>query len=209
MNKRPVEPGIIIDIFNDALADLVSEVVDIDEERLMQKVSVPAAVVAVDPIDLTHNGVATATREWLAISYIDWVDEDGESDEVHIGTVEARSRIEEEADGFFAAYAIDQMRTLKPIGDWSGIETLDVFGVLAPTKVTEDTIETQTFDFPTPLKSTLRWDLLLQLAPHVGVVDKRYDYWMKQADVARQRLFGLAAQHIHSTVDDVPRKVHW
>lgn len=202
LGTRPIDPDVIARCFNVALRDLVQEVVDVDDERLAAEYTVPAAVVAADPVDLTDDGTGTGKREWLAIGYIDWRDASGEGFEVWLGTIEARNRIAADADGWVAGYLDDQLRRLRKVTGWSGVQTLAVYGVLVPPAATLANLRTQAYDYPTSLRTALRWELAVLLAPYAGVQDRHLlERWEARRMEARERLLGDAGGHVRSRVD--------
>lgn len=209
LEQKPVDPASIAAAFNAKLRELVHEVCDMDAERLIAEYTVPQAVVEASDteIDLTDpDGEEDSDpREWLAIEYIDWLDSDGEGDEVWVYPIEARNRISAEASsGVPTCYITDQLRTLKKVSGWDGVTALTIHGVLSPTEVTEDELETE-FDYPAALRAALQWELLLVFARHVGVKDNRLAYWEQRRANAYDRLMGDAAQHIGNRVEGIPR----
>lgn len=200
---RPVPGQVMASAFNAALRDLVLEVVDADSERLAERIPVPAAVVAQDPIDLTDDGTGTKKRAWLHIDYIDWLGADGEGREVWIVTQEARNRWDDTAEDEVVGFLEGQKRQLRKIGSWSGVSSLVVYGVLAPTKVKPETLGTP-YDYPPALEAALKWELLAQLAGLIGADRDRLAKWDLRRQEARERLFNDAETHVGSQIEEIP-----
>lgn len=199
----PVDPEVMARAFNDALYELVEEMLDADAESLQAPHPVPASVVAQDPIDLTDDGEGTGARDWLHIDYIDWTDPEGPVDEVALVPVEARNRAAEEYEGrFVVGYLTHQQRHLKKLGSWEGVFALEVHGTLAPAKVGPRSLNTE-FDYPRSIEGALKWDLVLWLAAHVGVADGRVARWEQRAAEARERVGLDATRPIGGRVESV------
>ena len=211
LRAEPPEPMVIASAFNAALADLISDVVDTDAERLAARYTVPSWVVSQDPVDLTLAGDQgnPTTREWLRILYVDWKDAAGEGDEVWITTIEARNRAAHDYDGVVVATASDQLRKLHKVSGWEGVHTLEVYGVLAPVPVTEETLDTEVYDYPSVLRSALTWELLVHLAMHQGIADGRIALWEQRRAEARERLAGNARGHLVNRIEDQPLTYEW
>lgn len=203
LHRQPPGPQDIALVFNDALLELLIDVLDMDEERLAARYVLPAAVVDADPVDLTDDGTGTGAREWLLISYIDWLDANGEGDEVVLVTLEARNRAKQEYHGAVVGHLSDQRRKLHKVTGWGSVKELEIYGVPAPTRVTPATIESTTFDFPSVLAAALRWELVLGLAPIVEIADGRIAMWDSRRSEARARL-EADAHSVASLVEDVP-----
>jgi len=211
LRTKPPRGDIVAAAFNEALLELVLDVIDIDEERLAGRYTVPSWVVSQDPVDLTLAGDQDnpTTREWLRILYVDWKDAAGEGDEVWITTIEARNRAAHDYDGVVVATASDQLRKLHKVSGWEGVHTLEVYGVLAPVPVTEETLDTEIYDYPSVLRSALTWELLVHLAMHQGIADGRIALWEQRRAEARERLAGNARGHLVNRIEDQPLTYEW
>lgn len=211
LRAEPPEPMVIASAFNAALADLISDVVDTDAERLAARYTVPSWVVSQNPVDLTLAGDQDnpTTREWLRILYVDWKDAAGEGDEVWITTIEARNRAAHDYDGVVVATASDQLRKLYKVSGWEGVHTLEVYGVLAPEEVTARTIDSAQFDYPRAVRDALRWELLLQLSAYAAPDGGTVQYWEAKRSEARSRLLDDVAGHMGSRIEDQPLYWEW
>lgn len=198
-------PESIADAFNIALIDLITEVVDMDPERLAGRYAVPSAVVQEEVIDLTDDGTGTGAREWLSIDYIDWLSASGDSDEVWIATIEARHRAADEYEGSVVGLLENQQRSLRKVCGWSGVDSLVVYGVVRPVEVTNGTLSTQQYDFPALIQNALAWELAVQLAADLpDVSPRRLAVWEERRQQARMRLEMDAAEHVGSRIDEIP-----
>lgn len=211
LRTKPPRGDIVAAAFNEALLELVLDVIDIDEERLAGRYTVPSWVVSQDPVDLTLAGDQDnpTTREWLRILYVDWKDAAGEGDEVWITTIEARNRAAHDYDGVVVATASDQLRKLYKVSGWEGVHTLEVYGVLAPEEVTARTIDSVQFDYPRAVRDALRWELLLQLSAYAAPDGGTVQYWEAKRSEARNRLLGDVAGHMESRIEDQPLYWEW
>lgn len=212
LRTKPPRGDIVAAAFNEALLELVLDVIDIDEERLAGRYTVPAWVVARDPIDLTLSGdeADPKPREWLRIAYVDWRDAAGEGDEVWITTIEARNRAAHDYDGAPAAVIEDQLRVLRPAGSWPKVDALEVYGVLAPESVSAQTFDSTRFDYPRIMQAALRWELLCALAsPSRGFGPDRIAYFEAKRREAADRLAADARNHASSRIEDQPLALDW
>lgn len=208
VQRSPPTPETIARFFTDILADLIADVMDMDEERLARSYTVPADVVDEDPIDLTDDGVGgSGTREWLRIIYIDWVGSDGTDGEVAVPTLEARHRARREYAGHVVGYLEDEQRLLRKVTGWDGVDTLKVHGVLVP--VAPDAADLDgvgsTYDFPRSIYSALRWELLLELGSlrSEDIRPEKIGYWENKRGEARQRLMMDAQDFALNRIDDI------
>lgn len=210
LRSDPPEAMVLASAFNAALYDLVSEVVDMDAERLAAEYVLPEHAFHDDFVDLTAAGTpeSPTTRDWLRILYIDWEGR-GEGDEVWITTLEARGRAAHEYPGRVVGYLSDQLRRLHKVSGWSGVDSLVVYGVVAPEKVTQATFDKIEFDYPRALESALRWEFLLQLAPYAGADAQTLGYWEAKRQEARERLLADVRGHIESRIEDQPLIQEW
>lgn len=210
LRSEPPDPMVVASAFNAALADLVSDVVDADPERLAAKYTLPDYALDSDPVDLTAAGTEAnpSSREWLRILYIDW-EADGRGDEVWITTLEARGRALHEYPGRVVGYLTDNLRKLHKVAGWDNVTGLTIYGVLAPEEVLPRTFEKKQFDYPRSMKDALRWDMLLQLAPYAGADAQTVGYWEAKRQEARDRLFADVHGHIESRIEDQPLIQEW
>jgi hypothetical protein len=208
LRKLKVEGDSVAAAFNAALLDLVLEVVDTDTERLAKKFAVEAAVVAAsaEAVDLTaavvNAVVTTAEREWLWIEYIDWLDAEGEGDEVWITTLEARNRARHDHQGHVVGFLDDQLRRLVKVDGWTDVVSLEVYGILRPAEVAPGALDTLQFDYPAVVENALAWEMVMQLAGDV-VSGSRLQVWEARREQARGRIAG-AGTGIGSRIEEVP-----
>lgn len=205
VQRNPPVQATVAQLFDEILAELISDVMDMEEERLLRAYTVPAAVVGDDPIDLTDDGGGTGTREWLRIAYIDWVDADGTDGEVYVATFEARHRALQEYSGQVVGYYEDQQRSLRKVSGWDTVETLSVHGIVTPAAANPVDLEDQQYDFPRALYAALRWEMLLELANTRGdeISGQRIAYWEAKRSEARDRLMMDAQDFALSRIDDI------
>ncbi len=190
--SRQVDPEVLARQFDAAFVDTLFDAYDADPEAFDEKVAIPSAVVAVDPVDLTDDGSGTGTLEWLFIDYIDPVDANGDmlDNEVFLGTLEARHRLEDlysEADQV-VAYFTDQRTKLEKVRGWDGVDLLIVHGILQPQRITRKQLSTVSFSYPSLLFQALPWKLLEFLADHIGATDARQSKWERRYEQAIGRL---------------------
>lgn len=211
LRARPASPDVVASTFNDALLDLVLDVIDADAERLAARHELPAWAVASDPVDLTAAGTEEApeTREWLHIAFLDWKSGGQVGGEVWLTTLEARHRGAHDYPGAVVGYLDDQLRRLHKVAGWQGVDGLVLYGVRAPVKVREETLDKVEHDYPRALESAIRWDLLVQLATHHGIGDGRIQYWEGKRIEARERLVADARGHAASRIEDIPISYGW
>lgn len=210
LRSEPPDPMVVASAFNAALADLVSDVVDADPERLAAAYVLPEHAFHDDFVDLTAAGTpeSPTTRDWLRILYIDWEGR-GEGDEVWITTLEARGRAPHEYPGRVVGYLTDNLRKLHKVAGWDNVTGLTIYGVLAPEEVLPSTFEKKQFDYPRSMKDALRWEMLLQLAPYAGADAQTVGYWEAKRQEARDRLFADVHGHIESRIEDQPLIQEW
>jgi len=205
---RAVDNATVARAFNQALKAVVFHVYDTDPERLAQTYTIEQQVVAQDPIDLTavveNDEIVSGRREWLHIYTIDWIGADGDGDEVWISEIASRHRAPVDYEGRIIAIAIDQQRKLRKVGDWSGVHTLEVYGVLAPQRVSERTLWGQNspeYDYPAVVEEAVICKLVTLLAQSVPGIDRtRRQEWEADLVDALERLEADAADHISSTI---------
>ncbi|HLT89948.1 MAG TPA: hypothetical protein VKZ85_03305 [Woeseiaceae bacterium] len=204
---RAIDSDVIARAFNQALKALVFEICDTEPERLTQTYTIEPEVVALDPVDLTaevvDGQVVSGRREWLLIYSIDWLGANGDGDEVWIPEFGSRHRAPVDYEGHIVALAIDQQRKLRKVGDWSGVHTLELHGILAPQRVTARTLGgagAPVFDYPAVLEEALICTLVMLLAPNVDVDRNRRQEWELDFQRAMDRLEADAASFIASTI---------
>lgn len=208
-----VDPEVLARALNASLRKVLRMVIDADPDRLAQAYAVPAEVVALDPVDLTalvvEEGVTTGQREWLHIEFIDALDSSGEVlEEVVVVPVAERNRASREYAYLNApvAVAVDQMRKLRKLGGWNGVDTLEIFGVLSPTRLTGATLDDTSieFDYPGFIEDAVAWELLTRIAMHIGVVGPRLLEFRAGLAEALQAAEDDAQDHYGNRVDTVP-----
>jgi hypothetical protein len=191
--REIVDPEVRARAFNDTLFALLEEIVEADPERLLDAYPVPAAVVgaSADSVDLTDDGTGPEAREWLHVEYIDYGDMVGPIEEVTLLAIEARHAAPE-YEGGVVGMLVNQYDTLQKLAGWEAVDSLTVWGVLAPPEVTRSTLGTLELRYPRVVRDALVWGLVLWMASHVGIKDARLQRWDQLNALARERL-GLAA----------------
>lgn len=212
LDNRPVEPAALVDAFNSCLRAIVAEAALLHDEFLVQEIAIPSEVVgdsSQDDVDLTFVDDDAPVREWIRISYIDFVDSAGESNEVWMVPVEARNRAGALYEDNVIAMLIDRGRTLRKLGGWDGVSSLLIYGVVVPDAVTRETQGTAEFDYPSTLLELLRWDLLVALAPFIGVDDRRMARWESKREQALVRMTAQASSITAGMIEEMPGAGVW
>lgn len=207
-----VDRDVMARAFNEALLEIVLEVIAHDPERLEAEYEIPSSVwTGQDDIDLTDDGVGgSGTREWFRIDYFDY-ETDGERDECVVVPIEKRHRAVQEyrTAGRPLAFPHDRMTKLRMIDGWDNVDSLWVWGILLPMKVTSQTLggdSAVTFDYPRIVEDTSKWRVLTYLAQFVGISDQRIERWENELGAAKARLINEAKEHFTqgARVEGVP-----
>lgn len=172
---RTLDAWLVARQFNRILQRTVRRVHTADPERLATEIVVPNTDVQDnnETIDLTSSD----TREWLFIYAIDWrASSTGEySDEVVLGTIEARHRLDTEFGTYNnpIGYLVDGMNTIRKVSGWSGVYDIRVYGTVVPEKVnpSDGTGFKRVYDYPQPLRDTLETELTLSLSVHLKLTE--------------------------------------
>ena len=177
-----LDPAMIARQMNNRLRSLVRKIVTQDPERLAEEVVIDNTdtTASATEVDLT----ASSTREWINICAMDWRSADGGdyADEVIVGTIESRQRIQSEMSylGSPMAYFFDRMRKLKKVAGWDGVYDLRAYGVLQPTEI-DPQHATENFtlvmDYPEPVFRALQTGFLMAVAAHLKPSEVELHLW--------------------------------
>lgn len=200
----------LVAAFNERLPEVVLEAAQQDPERLMASYTVPSAVVASDPIDLTDDGTGTGAREWFLIGYIDAYDSGGDLiDEVWIATIEARNRAKQDYQVYEApvGYLRNQLRDLVKLDSFDEVDTLTVFGILAPDSVAYEDMASTQYNYPSAIRQLLVWECVTTLAPLVeGITAAQVQTWENRRRQAWGRMIEDAGAAL-SRIEELPVQV--
>lgn len=208
-------PGIPVDVrvgaFNDALADVLDEIVEADPEMLLLPYPVETAVIEddEDTVDLTatvvDDVVTTGQRKWLHIEHIGWTTdaESDEDDEVWLLTAADRFG-SDEVEGEVTARLDGDFRTLRKLDGWDDIIGLVIHGVLEPTVLTEDTIESATYNYVRSVMNVVKWQMVMEFADFAGVSNAlRLGRWNAELQRAREKIGLVATRPVGNRVEQI------
>lgn len=208
-----LDPHMIARQINNRLRSLVRRVVSEDPERLAEEVVIDNTdtTASTTEVDLT----ASSTREWISIIGMDWRSADGDdyADEVVVGTIEARQRIETDMDYFGSpmAYFFDRMRKLKKVAGWDGVYDLRAYGVLQPTEIDpQDATNHFAFvmDYPEPMFRALQTGFLMAVAAHMKPSELELSLWANEHEEAMADVLEEAESFVGQglRIEDVPHQ---
>ena len=205
-----LDPWLIARQINDLGRFLTRLVIADDPERLAEEIIVSNADVIADPndIDLTSS----STVEWLQILAMDWRSSASGAyeDEVVLGTIEGRHRLETEFGhlGNPVGYLTNRMRTLRKVDGWSGVYDVRVYGVLVPELVDAQDADgfTRVLDYPEAMYRALQTGFLLRVAPHLKPSELELALWTQEHTAAMLMLSEDAENFVDPGLrqEDVP-----
>lgn len=203
-------PHLIARQLNDLVRSLTRKVIAEDPERLAEEVIISHAdtIASSAYVDLT----ASDTREWMNLLTMDWSSAAGGDyeDEVIVGTIEARQRLETEF-GHLAnpiGYLYDRLRKLKKVSGWDGVYDLRAYGVLLPTPWDPQDAEgfTRVMDLPEPMFRALQTGFLIRVSPHLKPSDLELKLWLEENSGALEDMMEDAKSFVDPglRLEDVP-----